>query len=70
LSDLGHDTLISADAPFFTALSGMSVGARIVFDGQFFSSDADCIEEMSLMQANSMHEPEFLFRFSDVRAAP
>jgi hypothetical protein len=32
-------------------------------------SKVDCLFETSLTMSGSMHEPNFLFRFSDVRPA-
>lgn len=60
-------TLITADSPVAQAAAALKEKQAVVFSGSFAPSQTDCIAEQSLTQAGSMHDPEFLFRFSSVR---
>lgn len=66
-SDMSDNTLIKESAPFYANLSQAKEGASVTFSGNFSNSTEDCIKEGSLTQAGSMREPEFIFRFSDVK---
>jgi hypothetical protein len=72
LFDIGSDTLIDPASELFGRLSSLSEGDTVVFSGSFFKDgqDLDCFDEKSAMMGSSMSEPEFVFRFSDVRPAP
>ena len=67
LSDL--HTLIEPGTELFRDASALTVGKHVVFSGHFAHSDDDCLQEESLTQEGSMHDPEFLFAFSSISAA-
>jgi hypothetical protein len=69
LSDIGSDSLISQNDPVYNSLSRLSKGESVVFSGSFLPSDMDYLKEMSFTELGSMKEPEFLMRFSEIRAA-
>jgi DNA gyrase subunit A len=50
----------------------LAEGDTVVFSGSFLKDGQglDCFDEMSAMMDFSMSQPEFVFRFSDVRPAP
>jgi hypothetical protein len=45
----------------------MKEGDQVVFSGNCFSSTVDCAEEHSMSLEGSMTDPEFVFRFAEVR---
>ena len=70
LSDsMGMHTLIDPSSDVFRAATALHEGQAVIFSGSFAQNDKDCFEEMSMTQEGSMHDPEFLFAFSSVRAA-
>lgn len=69
-SDISSETLVPADSDLFKNLMVLAKGQSVTFSGEFFKSAKkyqDCLQEQSLTEAGSMSEPEFLFRFSDVK---
>ncbi|MCA3470613.1 MAG: hypothetical protein IOD00_15895 [Rhodobacter sp.] len=72
LADIGSDTMIDPASELFASLSALSEGDTVVFSGSFLKDGQglDCFDEMSAMMDFSMSQPEFVFRFSDVRPAP
>ncbi|HWO56434.1 MAG TPA: hypothetical protein VNN55_02590 [bacterium] len=66
LSDITDGTLIDQSSPIFDALSGLSEGDRVTFDGRFMADDRDFIEEQSVTERGSMTSPEFTFRFTRI----
>ena len=66
MMDFEH-TMVSPSEPMYKTLLGINKGDRVVFDGTFFKSDRDCLLELSLTEAGSMTEPEFLFRFTKLQ---
>jgi hypothetical protein len=42
---------------------------EVIFNGQFLPSDKDCIRESSLTQGGSMTDPDWIFRFSEIKPA-
>lgn len=62
-SDIGSDTLITKESELYSTLLNLSQGQKIVFSGDFFSSEADYIKETSITIKGSMRSPEFLFNF-------
>lgn len=66
LSDIGSRTLIDTKSEFFSIVSNMGVGQRVVFSGTFYPSDKDCIEEQSLTINGSLSEPGFTLKFSSI----
>ena len=69
-SDIGSDTLIKNEK-LMDRLAGMSEGDKVTFSGQFIrGSDAGvCRDVQGLTKIGKLQEPEFTFRFSDVKAA-
>lgn len=69
LSDsMGMHTLIDPSSDVFRAATALHEGQAVIFSGSFAQNDKDCFEEMSMTQEGSMHDPEFLFAFSSVKA--
>ncbi len=64
-----NKTLIPVGSNAYKAAVATHVGERVVFSGTMFSSKTDCAEEQSATMDGSMTDPEFLFRFTAVRAA-
>ncbi len=60
-------TLLPVDAPVYRVAVGLAVGQRIQFSGLLFPSRTDCMREISLTVAGTMREPDFLFRFTNLR---
>jgi hypothetical protein len=67
LSDMFDNTLIPQSSSVFGTLSELSVGDRVVFSGTFASDEKDFIGEQSITEYGSMTDPEFTFRFTNVR---
>jgi uncharacterized protein len=70
ISDVGDQTLIDPESAVFKRAIALKVGQRVIFGGQFIPSSTDCIREGSLTLAGSLTKPEFIFRFSNIAAAP
>lgn len=69
LSDIGDRTLISQKSSLFSVLSELSEGDDVVFSGTFIRSDEnDFVKEGSMTESGSMDEPEFIARFSSIKA--
>ncbi|MFN8972106.1 MAG: hypothetical protein ACK5VZ_03400 [Alphaproteobacteria bacterium] len=66
-SDIGDRSMINPNSPLFASVSAMSEGDRIIFSVVFYQSREDCLNEGSLTQQGSVLEPEFIFKFSDVK---
>lgn len=46
----------------------MKPGQKVIFSGRFFQgSDSDCLSESSLTLRGKLRQPEFIFRFADLR---
>jgi len=69
LSDITSNTLIDKGSQVYDQVIPMSVGDKVKFSGSFLSADKDYFEERSLTTDGSMRNPEFLFRFNDIRPA-
>jgi hypothetical protein len=67
LSDIGDRTLIEPASPAFRSAVVLKEGGMVRFSGTFLRSDTDCIKEPKVTMGGSMTEPEFIFRFSDIR---
>jgi hypothetical protein len=67
-SDVGSDTLIHQDAPFFQTLVPMKVGQKVTFSGDFLSSSSSCLDKENLTETFYAADPNFIFRFSNVAA--
>jgi hypothetical protein len=71
LSDIMAGTLIDPKSDLFAEVSGLSVSLPVVFSASLISAgsgSADCFNEASLTLNGSMTEPEYIARFSAVRA--
>lgn len=63
-------TLIPSGSPLFNRVAAMSRNQRVIVTGTLFRDPVDCFRETSLSVNGAMTEPDFLFRFDDVRPAP
>jgi hypothetical protein len=68
LSDAFDDTLIPQSAAFFDRLSEMDEGDKVVFSGKLLPDDDSCLQTSNLTKAFNAADPNFLFRFSNIRA--
>lgn len=69
LSDSSDNTMIPVNSPLLAKVAAMSEGQQVYFSGHLYTSKTDCMQETSITQEGSMKEPDFLFRFTDVRPA-
>lgn len=67
-SDIGSNTLIDPNSSLFGTASRMKKGNEVLFSGTFLPSDVDCVRETSMTLDGSMTSPDYVFRFSAVRA--
>ena len=67
LTDAGINSLISWRTDLHRELLSLKTGDWIVFSGRFFPSKEDGIMEISFTMHGSMTDPEFLFKFSDIK---
>ncbi|WP_375387989.1 hypothetical protein [uncultured Amnibacterium sp.] len=68
LSDVFDDTLIPQSASFYDRLTDLEEGDEVVFSGSFVASDDSCLETTNLTKTFNAADPNFLFKFSNVRA--
>ncbi|EAW0814231.1 TPA: hypothetical protein ACG1RV_002176 [Salmonella enterica subsp. enterica serovar Derby] len=66
-SDTRYNTLMEPGTEIFNRASELSVGDVVYFSGTFFEDNDNCILESSLSLSGKVKEPEFIFRFSDIR---
>jgi hypothetical protein len=66
-SDYKFATLIDPDSSLFEKVSKLKEGAIVKFTGKTFADKADCVNEASMTLGGSMAEPEYIFRFTDVK---
>jgi len=66
-SDVGSDTLVTYGSPLFTQIGKLHEEQQVVIDGQLFQGARDGFTELSFSEKASMLNPEFLFRFANVR---
>lgn len=66
-SDIRYNTLIDPESKVFDNASELNVGDVVYFSGTFFDDDDNCISEASLSLTGKVKEPEFIFKFSDIR---
>ncbi len=62
----GTHTLLDQNSDVFRSASRMKEGDAVVFSGNFYPSDTDCTQEMSLTLEGSMEQPTFLFQFASI----
>jgi len=68
-SDQQFGTLIAPGTDLWQHVVSLRTRQRIVFSGTFFQSREDCLVETSLTVSGAMTDPDFIFRFTDVRPA-
>lgn len=66
-SDEGFHSLIPWRTDIYDKLLALRPDDWIIFSGQFFPSKEDGILEISLTMYGSMTDPEFLFKFTDLK---
>jgi hypothetical protein len=66
IADVGDHTLIDPKSPLFDQTVLLKKNQQVLFSGSFIPDPMDCFREISMTLSDSMDEPEFLFRFSDV----
>ena len=67
VSDFASDTLIEKSSPLYVRLLSAKLGDEVRVSGVFFTSEQDGFQETSMTIRGSMTEPEFLFKFSEVK---
>lgn len=66
MSDIEDKTLVIAGTPLAAAFGKLANGNSIRFSGSFFPDEPDCYRSSRLSLDQSMTEPSFLFRFTEV----
>jgi len=69
IADVDH-TLIDPNSPLFDQTVLLRKNQEVLFSGSFIPHPTDCFRETSMTLSESMDEPEFLFRFSDIAPVP
>jgi hypothetical protein len=59
--------LLDPESDVFKAASMLNKGQRVRFSGSFFRNRIDCVKEKSLTLSGSMDDPEYLFRFAEIK---
>lgn len=67
VSDISDQTLLDPDSPIYKQALSLTRGQRVQFSGDLFANSTDCVRESSMTLQGSLTEPEFIFRFSDLR---
>lgn len=67
LSDVFDNTLIENGTELYNAISNLTEGDLIIFNGTFISDDSDYIKEASITERGSMTDPEFIMKFTNVK---
>jgi len=67
LSDMRAKTLLEPGTEIFDKAVTLNRGDIIQFDGYTFADKTDCIQEMSLTLKGSMQEPNYIFKFTDLK---
>jgi hypothetical protein len=70
VADIGDNTLIDPKTPLFDQAVFLKKNQQVLFSGRFFPDPVDCLREISMTLSESMDDPEFLFRFSDIAPVP
>jgi hypothetical protein len=65
VSDTFHRTLIEPDSVYRSDLE-LRKGMPVIFSGEFFRKDSDCLYESSATLRASMTSPTFIFKFTNV----
>lgn len=67
LSDILDNTLLIPRTPIFNTASNLKIGDYVIFSGHFIPDVDNCITEASMGLSGGLEEPEFIFKFSDIR---
>lgn len=67
VSDISDRTLLDPDSPIYKQALSLTRGQRVQFSGDLIANSTDCVRESSVTLQGSLIEPEFIFRFSDLR---
>lgn len=67
LSDYQDETLIPRNSEAFATLLNLHRGDKLVFSGAFITDDRGYFKEASVTIRGSVTEPEFIFRFDEIR---
>ena len=70
IADIGDNTLIDPKSPLFDQVVLLKKNQQVLFSGSFIPDSTDCFREISMTLSESMDQPEFLFRFSDLSPMP
>jgi hypothetical protein len=70
VADIGDNTLIDPKSPLLDQVVLLKKDQQVLFSGSFIPDPVDCFREISMTLSESMNEPEFLFRFSDIAPVP
>lgn len=70
IADIGDNTLIDPKTPLFAQVVLLKKNKQVLFSGSFLPDSMDCFRETSMTLSDSMDQPEFLFRFSDISPMP
>jgi len=66
VSDTFHRTLIEPDSAVYRSALELRKGMPVIFSGEFFRKDSDCLHESSRTMRSSMISPTFIFKFTNV----
>jgi hypothetical protein len=61
-------TMIPPASPLAATVAKLAPGAKVEFSGTLFPSKADCIQESSTTMGDTMQHPDFLIKFTDLKA--
>jgi hypothetical protein len=71
ISDIGSNTLLEPTTPLFSKISNkFSEGMLVKFSGEFIKneqSESECVKEKSLTLNGKVKNPEFVFKFYDMK---
>jgi hypothetical protein len=70
IADVGDHTLIDPNTPLFDQTVLLKKNQQVLFSGSFIPDPKDCFREISMTLSESVDEPKFLFRFSDIAPVP
>ncbi len=67
-SDLSDNTLIPTSASFFDRLVALTEDTKVVWSGKFLSDSDSCLKKANLTDVFYGIDPQFVVRFSDIKA--
>jgi hypothetical protein len=67
-SDLSDNTLIPTSASFFDRLVALTEDTKVVWSGKFLSESDSCLKKANLTDVFYGIDPQFVVRFSDIKA--